>query len=295
MNLNLHIDLFLKKRLLVFMGSLFLFTSILSLFSCVSTKSTTSEAEDLFSEQTYIPETFVWTEFEDFPCISFYDFVSENNDFPVKYHLIKIDLKNSNLKLVSYPQNYSEKHGTKPKSLSDFAQEQNCVVAINTNPFSRTIFSQKIKGLFAPEGKILSAPEERYASLVFLKASESYLKATIIPSQNEFSAIKDAKAAFGGFFSVLQDKTPLNFAIKSYDRRSAAGVSEDGSILYLLLVEENPGLSYQQCAKLFLNLNCESALEFDGGSSAELYLNGKTFPQKFYKVPQATGFGFAKR
>ena len=52
--------------------------------------------------------------------------------------------------------------------------------------------------------------------------------------------------------------------------RSAAAVSDNGKTLYLFVGKK---LSYHDCAKIFANLNVESAMEFDGGSSSQMTIN----------------------
>ena len=53
--------------------------------------------------------------------------------------------------------------------------------------------------------------------------------------------------------------------------------SADGKTLYLLSVEKGffkRGLSYPECAEILLALGADDAIEFDGGSSTSLFMDG---------------------
>ena len=81
----------------------------------------------------------------------------------------------------------------------------------------------------------------------------------------------------------------------SYDARLGAGLTKDGKTLYVMLVQNGAGktgLSYQMCARVFKALGCSDAMEFDGGSSAELFVNGSSLTGEAITVSQAAMMGF---
>ncbi len=299
------------------------------------------EEAALFPPSSYIPESFEWEEV--CPGLSRFDF--ENPDFPLIYHAVKIDLNlagpDGPLCLIS----------TTWEGVRDFAERQQCVVAVNATPFTK----KSLVGVHKEGGLVLSQPVERYAALGFCTGGGKALElgeagedvqslelgeaggdgkslelceagegsqslelggaggdgqsgelshsqksfslcAAVFPSQLEelFSAYD---YVFGGFFTVLEDGEVRQDFIHRHDSRSGAGLSSDGKTLYLLVCEgeepsESIGLSYPQCGELFKAMGCSDALEFDGGGSAELCINGKSVLS--YKVGrvQANSFGF---
>ena len=190
--------------------------------------------------------------------------------FKMDYHVIRIDLSR-NWKVVSYPQ---DEGWIKPMSVSVFAKRNGCDVAINTNPFlftSRVIWWSKIKpiGICRTDYKDVSSVHPSFCALAFYEENGS-LRAEIEDSQKELIK-KNPVHAYGGFHTVLR-----NGVIKEFERindvRSAAGIADEGKTLYLLV---GKNLSYMDTAEIFRSLGCDSAMEFDGGSSSQMSLYGK--------------------
>ena len=270
-------------RFFISMRKYLFFTTILLLLftSCVTTRRT-----DL--ESAYVPEVFEWTEV--CPGVARFDFA--NADVPVIYHAVKIDLsvadENGTLELVC----------SRGEKVSEFAAQENCVVAINATPFGK---SGELVGIHREASRDLSGPVARYAALAFRggEGDTSGELAKIFATQSA-PEISEFPFVFGGFFTVLEGGEVRRDFIARNDSRSGAGLSADGKTLYLLVVEgERPqksrGLSYPQCGEIFLAMGCRDALEFDGGGSAELCINGASVLS--YKVRRVHGncFGFKLR
>ncbi len=67
--------------------------------------------------------------------------------------------------------------------------------------------------------------------------------------------------------------------------RSAVGITQDGSILWVMVVQKPEdllasGMSLQSLAALMKTLGAETAMSLDGGSSAAFYYQGKTWSGK---------------
>ena len=214
----------------------------------------------------------------------------ENPEFPIIYHAVKINLaeagKGGSLKLVC----------SRKERVSDFAERENCIVAINATQFDK---AGELVGIHREAGKLLSAPVARYAAIGF-KGTEDVdgkgVEARIFTSQGD-DGLAECPYAFGGFFTVLEGgEVRRDFIVRS-DSRSGAGLSADGKTLYLLVVEgewtlQSAGLSYPECGEIFKAMGCTDALEFDGGGSTELCINGKSvLPYKVYRV-HGNSFGF---
>lgn len=221
---------------------------------------------------SYVPESFEWEEV--CPGVARFDF--ENRDVPLIYHAVKIDL--TCVELVC----------ARGVNAADFAASEQPVVLINATPFDK---EGNLVGLHRESGTQFSGPVARYAAIGFSQG-----RAEIFTSQSE-EKLSDFPNAFGGFFTVLEGAEIRQDFIARSDSRSGAGLFADGSTLFLLVVEgERPqqsrGLSYPQCAEIFLAMGCRDALEFDGGGSAELCINGKSVLS--YRVRRLHGncFGF---
>lgn len=273
----------------------FLFAGCVSL---VRPELSPEEESALYPLASYVPEAFDWEEV--CPGISRFDF--ENSEIPLIYHAVKIDLTlagaagpDRTLELVCD----CRKPATKSAGTAQFAARTKCAVAVNATPFTR---SGQLAGIHKEAGQVLSQPVARYGAIAFKlggNAGDCNYVARIFASQAD-KEIENFDYAFGGFFVVLKNGEVRTDFIRRTDSRSGAGLSADGKTLFLLVVEgERPsksiGLSYPQCGEIFRAMGCRDALEFDGGGSAELCLNGQSLLS--YKVHRVQGnsFGFKRR
>ena len=263
------------------------------IFLCIFLSScvTLREKHDFVFENEfdYIPNEFVWDDVTDEIKYS----KVELPESPLIYHLVRIDFSSTDIQIVDY---VSDKKENKNKGMlvDKFGKETGAVVCINTSPFNVDNrlslkcwwLPSKFKnaGIHISEGEIFSPAVEKYSALAFFvdrntnsDFGEMQYRAEIFEKQTDF---KNAEFVFGGFYSILRDGKKQNFPSNIYDSRTAVGISEDGKILYLLVVEgENQkksiGLSYPYCADIFLALGCDDAMQFDGGGSSGMYVNGK--------------------
>lgn len=243
----------------------------------------------LYPPASYVPEAFEWEEV--CPGVSRFDF--ENSEIPLIYHAVRIDLtlagaagQGKTLELVC----------SRNESTAQFAARTQCAVAINATPFTR---NGQLAGIHKEAGVFLSQPVARYGAIAFKLAGNdgdySYV-ARIFASQAD-EKLKDFDYAFGGFFVVLRDGLVCTEFIRRGDSRTGVGLSEDGRILYFLVVEgewpdRSRGLSYPQCGEIFKAMGCSQALELDGGSSSELCINGKSVLSYKVHSRQVNSFGF---
>ena len=253
-------------------ASLILFFSAL-FFSCASLSQSSSEdlsalQEKLSLESSYIPSRFEWSPL----CRGIDIFRFEDRDLPLVYHVVRIDLSEPTLSLACVKGNVSS------------AARKSCVrVAFNATQFeSKFLVFNRLKGVFRMDGEEVSLPVEKYAALLFessLKngACGEGFRASIVESQTE-EALLGWKNAVGGFFVVLKGGQVCQFKVQSLRARVGVGLSGNAKTMYVLVVEENNscGLSYGHCALLFKALGCSDAMEFDGGHSTALYIDGKS-------------------
>lgn len=272
----------------------------LLLFSCSSVKQ--NEKQSSVQVQNFSsPENseLEWNEINDY--VSKADFYIQ--DFETLCHIVKIDLQNESLCIVPFPGDITSK---KTLSAVQFAKKNNCSVVFNTTPYSQKVklISQKKPVGIIQNGNIMySAPNARYCALAFFKTQEG-TSAKIIQFQNQESL----SAAFtqdelllchGGFWQILKDGDLIQFK-EIYDSRTAVGVSKDEKTLFVFIAEgerknKSKGLSYMQCASVLKKIGAENAMQFDGGNSTCLIINGKN-ALSYYKNPILPAFiGFSER
>ena len=243
--------------------------------------------------ERYIPKNFDWKEV----CHGVERFEFSSQSIPLRYHAFKIDLT-AGFHLKAFPDSTDfstlDSYGYLPVKTKNFAKKNKCVIAFNASPFikkdKKLVY---IAGIHKKDGIIFSKPNNKYAALAFTKD----LKCTVIPVQTEENC-KEYEHVFGGFYPVLIDGEEQKFKTETFDSRCGAGVSKDGKTLYILIVEgertdNSTGLSYAQCAKIFKAMGCYAALEFDGGGSTQLCLNGKSVLSYSQIRPQANSIGFS--
>ena len=263
---------------------------VVFLAGCSTFSSSVKIAENAEkSSFEYVPEIVEWHELH--PGFSY--FYYENKKFPLRYHCVKVDLKNPELKISGYPKKENEIHqGITVKNLNSKLNKENenkpsFQMIVNTSPFAGKngkwdiyahIFSYRtIVGIHKIENKIFSKAVPKYAAIAFKNDN----KAIIFDSQKSDEEFSDYHAVFGGFFTTLRD-----FQIRKFpqiqDSRTAFGLTQDGYTLFVLIVEAerkhySRGLSYPECSEIFLKLGAGDAIQMDGGGSACLFINGKNY------------------
>ncbi len=217
-------------------------------------------------------------------------------------HCAKIDLTAPGLKIKMLPQ---KENSNDTFYAEDFCKKNKALLAFNTTPFyvheSAADKKHSTAGLCLNEGKIYSKALGGYSALAFFGFEEgsdfSSRRAKIFSSQKD-KEISGAFFATGGFWQILENKKILQFK-ELRDSRTAVGLDESGKTLYAIAVEgENPskssGLTYMECADFFLALGCQNAMQFDGGSSTQFCVNGKSVLnyKNYVKVPALLAFAF---
>lgn len=91
-------------------------------------------------------------------------------------------------------------------------------------------------------------------------------------------------------FVTYEGKKVIKDALGSSqsNARSAVVITRDRQVIFLMVAQKpnspsNSGMSFQEMADFLKNLGAEKAMNLDGGSSASLYYEGKTFYGKIDK------------
>ena len=253
-------------------AAVFLFTAII-LFSCASAPQQDGEC----AERT--AEAFCWQ-----PVTAYADYAVFGDG---GCHCVKIDLTAPGLRVVSYPNTAGRFAG---KTTVAFARETGAQVAVNATPFAGRFLFKRTVGVHVADGEQLSAPVQQYDALVFEQTAAG-LRARIVAAQDE-AQLAGAAYAFGGFWAIVRGGVKQEFKRTSHDARTAAGISADGRTLYLLAAERSAGLSFQQCADIFLALGAADAIQLDGGHSSDLVLHGKSVFSRPFRRGVGVSFGF---
>lgn len=244
------------------------------------------------TQADYIPKKIVWKK----ACNGVDRLDFKSNTVPVSYHAVKIDLT-SGIRLVTYPDvsDFPEisAAGYLPVKTKTFAKKNKCIVAFNATPFiQKDKKNVYLAGVHKKDGILFSKPNGKYAALAFTKD----MTASVISIQTAENCSL-YEHVFGGFYCILENGVEKEFKKDTTDSRCSAGVSKDGKTLYILVAEgESPGrsrgLSFSQCARILKTFGCHSALEFDGGGSAQLCLKGRSVLSYTQLRSQANSIGF---
>lgn len=225
-------------------------------------------------------------------------FTAEYCEERLLIHCVKIRLDAPEIKIKMLPQ---EAQG-KSAFVKEFARKNNLEVAFNTTPFSaKGIFKnreQRPLGICINDGKKISSPISSYCALAFFQnESKDGFRAQIFASQTD-AELTNASFAAGGYWQILQEGKTILFK-KFHDTRAFCALDAEGTTLFLFAVEgrsksKSEGLSYMECAEFIKAIGLENAMQFDGGSSTQIIVGGKsilTYKNKL-KVPAMLGFSF---
>ena len=181
-------------------------------------------------------------------------------------------------------------------SVKDFASQNALSVAINTTPFSMNKKTYMATGIIKNNGTVLSEPVEKYCALAIKTDKDNLLTCAILKNQVS-SEIEKFDYAIGGFFVILKDGQTQEFTQKRRSR-TACGIDDTGSTLYFFAVTpdfsltDKNGLSYPECAQILKRLGCTNAMQFDGGHSTAMVINGKNVRAPLFQRKIAAAIGF---
>lgn len=279
------------------------FTAVLLLLCFTSCKTTGLLTEKITEPailplEELCPEEILWknVEAENIPAGYIQSFEYVVKSINAEWKCIKIDLDTPELKLISEP---SKENLGKHFQLLDFARKNKTVAAINTVPFTSTNNEYLPVSVVKFNNEIICEPNSRYSALGFY-FDDGKLRGKVLTSQTS-ELIDSCDYAFGGFFTILKNRTIYEFE-KNKRSRTAAGVSFGGRYLYLFAgcgidcPNGRNGFNYEECALILQKLGCSEALEMDGGHSTGLTLNNRNFlkPSLQRKIPAAFGIKFSE-
>ncbi|GIW86295.1 MAG: hypothetical protein KatS3mg108_0619 [Isosphaeraceae bacterium] len=184
---------------------------------------------------------------------------------------VRIELDSPDVSLLATPANGDRPDHTDSLKTSSFLTRYRCQLAINAAPFSpiheQEGQPQKVLGLTISRGNLVSPEEAGYPSLIVTKDR----RAIIAPSP---PTLDEVDTAVSGFEIVLRDGEPIAQGTDIHPR-TAAGISRDGKILYLLIIDgRQPGYSLgattRDVALWLIHLGADDGINLDGGGSSTL-------------------------
>ncbi|MDR2797040.1 MAG: phosphodiester glycosidase family protein [Treponema sp.] len=164
--------------------------------------------------------------------------------------------------------------------ITSFVRRYDCLAGINTNPFSPVSGKEgedrTIVGITVSQGTILALPHPHFDGLVFYDDGKAAIVNQGALAEEQLRTIRNA---VGGFYAVLRDGAVLEGAFtrgNARHPRSGAGVSADGNILYLLVIDgrqlRSIGATEAEVGIILQKLGAADGLNLDGGGSTALAL-----------------------
>lgn len=262
-------------------------------FSCHTTKAGLTEKSSIADSAPYIFDSWKKLPQGGIQFCRFKNHGTKTSGAKASGTIVQINLDDEELAINLAASTASS---SAPIKVQDFARQTGAIVAINTNPFYKSPANSKNvvpMGISINNRKQLSSPSQKYSALAFFKTEKGY-RAQIFEKQTELQLLEKENIipdfATGGFWKILDNGNIRQFE-NNKNNRSAAAISSDGKTLFLLAGKK---LSYMDCAEIFRLLNADSAMEFDGGHSVSLVINGKEQLHYLKRNKVSSVIGFVK-
>ena len=258
-------------RLTAFKWSGIIFSTLILIFSSCTTLSPVNSKKDYLSIFTTIeaihPQWQVFANGIDY-------FHGKISSPILEFWALKIDLCAQEIDII-VKGGASNGNQILSKKVSNFVRDNNLLAGINAVPFD-IVSSKEGKviqnvGIVISNGKTIAPANPNYDALIFYKDNK-----TAIVNQSAIKSIENIENAVGGFHQILSNG---ELTQRTHDRearhpRSAAGISQDGKYLYLVVIDGrragSVGATEEETALLLHSLGSWEGINFDGGGSSAL-------------------------
>lgn len=192
---------------------------------------------------------------------------------PVALYAARVDLKTAGIGFMVTPSNGDAPLETNGAKTSTFLKQFQCQLAVNASPFSPVDEGEgkprDILGLSASRGDVYSNPHGSHAAMLIAKDNRVTFAEPPIDTAHVYDAIS-------GFGMLLKDGANTGENDQRHPR-TAAGTSQDGRYLYLLVIdgrqpEYSVGCTTRETADWMKQIGAFTALNLDGGGSTEMVL-----------------------
>jgi hypothetical protein len=171
------------------------------------------------------------------------------------------------------------------QTTSQFLKSSGAQVAINSNFFScpcvtNASNSEYLLGLEISNGKLVSSGQASYASLLLTQNNQ----ASLVAGSGSVNTNGIYNAVSGGGFVLQNGVDVVNASIPgdplNPNPRSVVGLSQSGEYMYLVAIDGrqagySAGVSQAEESDLMAALGAWNAINFDGGGSTALAVEGK--------------------
>jgi hypothetical protein len=269
---------------------LYLFLALF-LVSCKTLSPLTTPLETRAAKFS-IPERILpqWQAFADQWCPGIDYFEGCIQEPKLRFWALRVDLTEPTLRIVvSEDEEHDESNekqgeikGVMPSTkITSFVRRYDCLAGINTNPFSPVSGKEgedrTIVGITVSQGVVVALPHPSFDGLVFYSNGKAAIVNQAALAEDHTGGI--IKNAVGGFYTVLRDGAVLEGAFtrgNARHPRSAVGVSADGGLLYLLVIDGRQlgsiGATEAEVGLILQKLGADDGLNLDGGGSTALAL-----------------------
>ncbi|WP_367874052.1 phosphodiester glycosidase family protein [Luteolibacter sp. Populi] len=199
----------------------------------------------------------------------------------LRIHTARIDTRAKGLTFFATPDNGDAPGEVNGRRTATFLKEFDLELAINGTGFAPITAPGKpvdVLGLSVSDGKLVSEADLESGNPVFLITVHNEARILRTPFKKEDLA--PAHTAMQGWYGangMLLDDGETITSTRDIHPRTAAGVSQDGRYVYLLVVDgRQPGLSEGmnliELASWMKGLGCWDAINLDGGGSTTMVM-----------------------
>ncbi|MBX7105833.1 MAG: phosphodiester glycosidase family protein [Gemmataceae bacterium] len=198
---------------------------------------------------------------------------------PIRAWAARIDLTSPDIEFVLTPAGkVPEGFHTLSATTLEFAQAEGLQLAVNGSPFApmrlRAGEPQKINGLHLTRGEVIASPpaKSEYGALLLSGVNRPSIRKHPITPED----LAATRNGLSGFHVIVADGKHLKEdQAEPIHPRTAAGISDGGKYLWLLVVDgrqpgTSEGMSYLDLGNWAKSLGISDLLNLDGGGSTTL-------------------------
>ena len=234
--------------------------------------SSCTTAPDYRLDRVYVPETrreINWQPL--YQGVALY--TDRLPDGPLSVYALRINTHDPAVSFLVTPSNGDRPLDTDSMRTTSFLARFDLQVAVNASPFRQIHFAEgfptDIVGLSMSDGHLYSPPENDFGVLLFYR--DGSVRISDAPDTYE-----RVEQAVGGFAIVLQAGEIVG-AHAARHPRTAAGTSEDGRMLYFLLIDGRQafysiGATEYELGAWLQHLGAHTGINLDGGGSTTLVI-----------------------
>jgi len=212
-----------------------------------------------------------------------------SSDDPLQVvHALKIDLETPDVAIVTTPSNGDDELETDSQTVRGFVQAYDLQAAVNASfyePCCTYLGSEPrdILGIAVADGELVSEPQKGFEPALVEPAlvvtrEAGRLRARIehvAPSEAVPVEIENAEVAVAGNRLLLEDGEIVAPERDDRHPRTAVGVSEDGTELFLMVIDgrqegHSVGATERETAAWLARLGADDGINLDGGGSTTM-------------------------